>query len=214
MSKDLVDAMVHMREAEAMEFAQKMLEAGEDPLQVLNLGREALEIVGKRFEAGKYFLPELIMSGEMLKKISTMAKPFIKEESNPKKTVAGKVVIGSVKGDIHDIGKDMVIFMLDINGFEVHDLGVDVPAEKFVEAIKALRPEVVGMSALLTTAFESMKNTVAVIKDAGLRDQVKIMVGGGGVDEKVRAYAGADAYGADAVAAVNLSKEWVTAKSS
>ena len=214
MSSDLVDAMVHMHEAEALELAQKMLGAGENPLQVIDLCREALEIVGKRFEAGKYFLPELIMSGEMLKKISKIAKPFIKPESNRKKEVAGTVVIGSVKGDIHDIGKDIVTFMLDINGFEVHDLGVDVPAEKFVEAIKAFQPEVVGMSALLTTAFESMKNTVAVIKDAGLRDQVKIMVGGGSVDEKVRAYAGADAYGADAVAAVNLSKGWVTAKSS
>jgi 5-methyltetrahydrofolate--homocysteine methyltransferase len=213
MSKDLVDAMVHMREAETMELAQKMLEAGEDPLQVLDLGRKALEIVGKRFEAGKYFLPELIMSGEMLKKISEMAKPFIQQESKQKNQVAGKVVIGSVKGDIHDIGKDMVTFMLDINGFEVHDLGVDVPAEKFVEAIKVVQPEVVGMSALLTTAFESMKNTISNIKDAGLRDQVKIMVGGGGVDEKVRAYAGADAYGADAVAAVNLSKGWVVKSS-
>ncbi|MEJ2727275.1 MAG: cobalamin-dependent protein [Deltaproteobacteria bacterium] len=212
MSNDLVDAMVHMRESEAMELAQKMLAAGEDPLQVLDLCREALEIVGKRFEAGKYFLPELIMSGEMLKKISEIAKPFIQPKSNQKHEVAGKVVIGSVKGDIHDIGKDMVTFMLDINGFEVHDLGVDVPAEKFVEAIKAFQPEVVGMSALLTTAFESMKNTVAAIKDAGLRDQVRIMVGGGSVDEKVRAYSGADAYGTDAVAAVNLSKGWVTNK--
>jgi 5-methyltetrahydrofolate--homocysteine methyltransferase len=213
MSKDLVDAMIHMRETETIDLAQKMLDAGEDPLQVLDLGREALEIVGKRFETGKYFLPELIMSGEMLKKISQIAKPFIQQESKQKNQVAAKVVIGSVKGDIHDIGKDMVTFMLDINGFEVHDLGVDVPAEKFVEAIKAYQPEVVGMSALLTTAFESMKNTVAVIKDAGLRDHVKIMVGGGTVDEKVRTYAGADAYGPDAVAAVKLAKKWVVKSS-
>jgi 5-methyltetrahydrofolate--homocysteine methyltransferase len=212
MSHDLVDAMVNMREAEAMDLAQKMLDAGENPLGVLDLCREALEIVGQRFEAGKYFLPELIMAGEMLKKISQTAKPFIKRESNTKAEAIGKVVIGSVKGDIHDIGKDIVTFMLDINGFEVHDLGVDVPAEKFVDAIKAVQPQVVGMSALLTTAFESMKNTVAVIKIAGLRDQVKIMVGGGAVDEKVRAYAGADAYGADAVAAVNLAKDWILAK--
>jgi 5-methyltetrahydrofolate--homocysteine methyltransferase len=205
--------MIHMRETETIDLAQKMLDAGEDPLQVLDLGREALEIVGKRFEAGKYFLPELIMSGEMLKKISQIAKPYIQQESKQKNQVVAKVVIGSVKGDIHDIGKDMVTFMLDINGFEVHDLGVDVPAEKFVEAINAFQPEVVGMSALLSTAFESMKNTVAVIKDAGLRDQVKIMVGGGSVDEKVRAYAGADAYGPDAVAAVNLAKKWVVKSS-
>ena len=119
------------------------------------------------------------------------------------------MVIGSVKGDIHDIGKNIVTFMLDVNGFEVHDLGVDVPAEKFVGAIKEVQPEIVGMSALLTTAFESIKNTVGVIEDAGLGDQIKIMVGGGAVDEKVKEYTGADAYGADAVAAANLSKEWV-----
>ena len=212
MSNNLVDAMANMREAEAMELAQKMLDAGEDPLQVLERCRQALEIVGRRFEAGTYFLPELIMAGEMLKKISQTAKPFIKKESSTKAEVAGKVVIGSVQGDIHDIGKDIVTFMLDINGFEVHDLGVDVPAEKFVDAIKELQPQVVGMSALLTTAFESMKNTVALIKDAGLRDQVRIMVGGGAVDDKVREYTGADAYGADAIAAVNLSQKWIGAK--
>jgi 5-methyltetrahydrofolate--homocysteine methyltransferase len=212
MSHDLVDAMVNMRETEAMELARKMLAGGEDPLQVLENCRSALEIVGRRFEAGKYFLPELIMAGEMLKKISQIAKPFIILESNTKADVRGKVVIGSVKGDIHDIGKGIVTFMLEINGFEVHDLGVDVPAEKFVDAIKEVQPEIVGMSALLTTAFESMKNTVEVIEDAGLRDQIKIMVGGGTVDEKVKEYTGADAYGADAVAAVNLSREWVERK--
>ena len=212
MSHDLIDAMANMRETEAMELAQKMLDGGEDPLQVLEQCRRALEIVGQRFEDGKYFLPELIMAGEMLKKISQTAKPFIKKESSAKTDVMGKVVIGSVKGDIHDIGKDIVTFMLDVNGFEVHDLGVDVPAEKFVEAIKDVQPQIVGMSALLTTAFESMKNTVAVIEDAGLRDQVKIMVGGGAVDEKVKEYCDADAYGADAVAAVSLSKKWLEAK--
>ena len=212
MSNDLVDAMVKMREAEAMELAQKMLDAGEDPLQVLERCREALEIVGKQFEAGKYFLPELILSGEMLKRISKMAKPYMQKESNKKTEAKGTVVVGSVKGDIHDIGKDIVVFLLDINGFEVHDLGVDVPAEKFVEAISQIRPAVVGMSALLTTALESMKNTVDVIKNAGLRNQVKIMVGGGAVDEKVRKYTDADAYGPDAVAAVNLSKKWVEDK--
>ena len=208
MSDDLVDAMIHMREAEALELAQNLLDAGEDPLKVLGLCREALEIVGKQFEAGKYFLPELILSGEMLIKISQLAKPFIQKESGKKNEVKAKVVIGSVKGDIHDIGKDIVVFLLDTNGFEVHDLGVDVPAEKFVEAINKVQPTVVGMSALLTTALEAMKDTIDVIKNAGLRDQVKIMVGGGAVDEKVRAYADADAYGADAVAAVNLSKQW------
>ena len=192
MSHDLVDAMVNMRETEAMQPAQKMLDVGEDPLQVLERCRAALEIVGQRFEAGKYFLPEPIMAGEMLKKISQIAKPFLTKECSTKAAVRGKVVIGSVKGDIHDIGKDIVTFMLEINGFEVHDLGVDVPAEKFVDAIKEVQPEIVGMSALLTTAFESIKNTVEVIEDAGLGDQIKIMAGGGTVDEEVKEYTGAD----------------------
>jgi methanogenic corrinoid protein MtbC1 len=213
MSDDLVDTMVNMRETETMELARKRLTGGEDPLLVLESCRAALEIVGQRFEAGRYFLPELIMAGEMLKKISQIAKPFLKTECSTKADARGKVVIGSVKGDIHDIGKDIVTFMLEINGFEVHDLGVDVPAETFVDAIKTVQPEIVGMSALLTTAFESMKSTVEVIEDAGLRDGIKIMVGGGTVDEKVREYTGADAYGADAVAAVNLSRQWMESKS-
>jgi methanogenic corrinoid protein MtbC1 len=213
MSQDLVDAMVGMRESEATELARKMLASGADPLEVLESCRAALEIVGRRFEDGRYFLPELIMAGEMLKKISQIAKPYLKKECSTKADVKGRVVIGSVKGDIHDIGKDIVTFMLEINGFEVHDLGVDVPAEKFVEAVKSLQPDIVGMSALLTTAFESMKNTVEAIKDAGLRDGIKIMVGGGTVDETVGEYSGADAYGADAVAAVKLSVKWTERRS-
>lgn len=212
MSDKLVDAMVHMREQEALSLANKMLNDGVLPLEVLEQCREAVEKVGQQFELGKYFLPELVMAGEMLKKISSMAEPFLKHDAGDKTAGLGKVVLGSVKGDIHDIGKDIVKFLLDVNGFEVHDLGVDVPPEKFVEAIREFQPQVVGMSALLTTVFESMKETVAAIQDAGLRDDVKIMIGGGTVSEEVRAYSGADAYGKDAVAAVTLAKEWLAAK--
>jgi len=212
MSDNLVDAMVHMREQEALALAQKMLNDGVHPFRVLEQCREAVEMVGKQFELGKYFLPELVMAGEMLKKISSMTEPYLKHDSEDSTARLGKVVLGSVKGDIHDIGKDMVKFLLDVNGFEVHDLGVDVPPDRFVEAIKEVQPRVVGMSALLTTVFESIKNTVAAIKEAGLRDEVKIMIGGGTVTEEVRVYSGADAYGKDAVVAVNLAKEWVAAK--
>ena len=208
MSKELVDAMVNMRELQAIDLARRMLDEGENPLKVLELCREALEIVGKQFETGKYFLSELILSGEMLKKISKMAKPFMQQDTKVKTEVLGKVVIGSVKGDIHDIGKDIVVFLLDVNGFEVYDLGVDVPEQKFVEAINQIQPAVVGMSALLTTVFESLKLTIEAIKERGLRDKVKIMIGGGAVDEKVREYSGADAYGPDAVVAVKLAKTW------
>ena len=206
---ELVDAIAHMKEQNALNLAEKMLNEGENPIRILEMCREAVEYVGKQFELGKYFLPELIMAGEMLKKISKMTEPFVKQDAGQNTERIGKVVIGSVKGDIHDIGKDIVIFMLDVNGFEVQDLGVDVPPEEFVDAIRQTQPQIVGMSALLTTVFESFKNTVAAIKDAGLRDEVKIMIGGGTVTDDVRKYSGADAYGKDAVAAVNLSKKWV-----
>jgi methanogenic corrinoid protein MtbC1 len=206
MSHELVEAMAGMKEQEALDLAKKMLDGGEDPLKILDLCREAVGVVGKRFEEGKYFLPELMMAGEMLKQISDMAKPLIHTEQKVERS--GKVLIGTVEGDIHDIGKDIVVFLLDVNGFEVHDLGVDVPRQKFVDAIKEVEPQVVGMSGLLTLAYDAMKNTVEAIAEAGLRDNVKIMIGGGGMSEEVREYAGADAYGADAMAAVNLSKEW------
>ena len=209
MSNELVDAMVNMKEQETLNLAAKILKDGEDPLRVLELSRQALEIVGKQFESGTYFLPELILAGEMLKKISKMAEPFLKQGSGEKTESLGKIVIGTVEGDVHDIGKDIVTFLLDVSGFEVHDLGVDVPAQKFVEAIQEEQPEIVGMSALLTLAFEYLKSTVEAIKEAGLRDQVKIMIGGGIVDEEVMKYSGADAYGEDAVAAVTIAKKWV-----
>ena len=207
---ELVDAIAHMKEQDALNLAEKMLNVGENPIRILEMCREAVEYVGKQFELGNYFLPELIMAGEMLKKISKMTEPFVKQDAGKNTERIGKVVIGSVKGDIHDIGKDIVIFMLDVNGFEVQDLGVDVPPEEFVDAVRQTQPQIVGMSALLTTVFESFKNTVKAIKVAGLRDDVKIMIGGGTVTDDVRKYSGADAYGKDAVAAVNLSKKWVT----
>jgi 5-methyltetrahydrofolate--homocysteine methyltransferase len=200
-----------MQEKEARAMAQQMLDSGKSAMEVLDLCREAMDGIGKRFEKGEYFISELLMGGEILRQIAAMAKPKMGEVPQQKKL--GKVVFGTVAGDIHDLGKDIVEFMLDINGFEVHDLGVDVPAEKFVEAIKEYKPQVVGLSCLITVAFDSMKQTVEAITAAGLRDSVKIMIGGGTTDEQVKSYAGADAYGKDAVAAVNLTKKWVGGKS-
>ena len=121
----------------------------------------------------------------------------------------GKVIIGTVAGDIHDIGKDLVVFMLDVNGFDVYDLGIDVPVERFVEKIKETGSKVVGLSGFLTLAFNSMKDTVEAIKAAGLRDEVKIMIGGGQIDEQVKSFTGADAYGRDAMEAVKLARGWI-----
>lgn len=207
MSDKLVDAMSNMKEQEALEITQALLDDGKNPMDILDASSKAMEIVGERFEAGEYFLPELMMAGEMLKQISEMVKPKIKGDVNSKKR--GKVLIGTVRGDIHDIGKDIVIFLLDVNGFEVRDLGIDVPPEKFVEEIRGFQPRVVGMSGLLTLAYDGMKDTVRAIEEAGLRDGVKIMIGGGQMTEKVKEYAGADAYGKDAMEGVALAKNWI-----
>lgn len=207
MFEELVDAMVHMNEQEALGITRKLIVKEEDPLKILEACSKALEIVGKRFEEGEYFLPQLIMAGEMLRQISDMLKPKLKK--GPEAKHHGKILIGTVKDDLHDIGKDIVVFMLEVNGFDVLDLGIDVPPEKFVAAIKEFRPQVVGLSGFLTIAFDSMKETVHAIRGADLHDSVKIMIGGGQIDEKVRRYSGADAYGLDAMEAVSLSKGWI-----
>jgi methanogenic corrinoid protein MtbC1 len=207
MSKKLVDAMVNMKEKEAVAIAKELIDKGEDPVKILGACKEAMDTVGKRFEKCEYFLPELVMAGEMLKQISDIVKPKLTGGVETKKL--GKVIIGTVEGDIHDIGKDIVVFMLDVNGFEVIDLGIDVAVQKFVDAIKSSQARVVGLSGFLTLAFDSMKNTVDAIAKAELRDKVKIMIGGGQIDEEVRKYTGADAYGSDAMAAVSLAKQWI-----
>jgi 5-methyltetrahydrofolate--homocysteine methyltransferase len=169
-----------------------------------------MEIVGQRYEAGTYFLPELLLAGEMLTQITEIVKPELaKAQEVPRH---GKVLIGTVKGDIHDIGKNIVSFMLDVNGFEVLDLGVDVSPQKFVDAIQDFQPQVVALSGFLTLSFDAMKDTVAAIESAGLRDKVKIMIGGGQINEEIKEHAGADGYGRNAMAGVSLAKKWVDRK--
>lgn len=212
MMKDkLVEAIADMREEEALELVRAMLDAGQDPYLVLDAGKEAMAIVGERFEMREYFLPELIIAGELLEAIGDLVKPRLKAGA-PQAGPGGKVVIGTVAGDIHDIGKGIVSFMLDVNNFEVHDIGVDVPAGRFVQAIREVKPDVVGMSGFLTLAFDQMRATVQAIEEAGLRDSVKIMIGGSVMDDSAAEYVGADAYGKDALAAVGLAKTWTGGK--
>jgi len=206
MTESLVRALVEMQEDEALRRAKELLDQGSDPMTVLEACSSAMEEVGERFEKGEYFLPHLMMAGEMLRQISEMIKPMVRESRSG--VGRGRVLIGTVKGDIHDIGKNIVVFLLEANGFEVRDIGIDQPAEKFVEAIREFRPRVVGMSGLLTLAFDSMKKTVQTIEEAGLRNEVRIMIGGGQITEKVREYTGADAWGPDAIAGLKLVRQW------
>ena len=210
MPGDLVNLLADLKEDEVKKLVKERLDAGEDAMGILNDSRKAMEIVGQRFADGEYFLPELVYSGELLKEISEVVKPNMGEVTETKRV--GKIVLGTVSGDIHDIGLNIVEFMLDVNGFEVYNIGVDAPAAKFVEKIKETDAPVVGLSGFLTLAFDSMKETVDAIIAAGLRDKTKIMIGGGQIDEQIQKYTTADAYGRDAMAAVALAKEWFGVK--
>jgi methanogenic corrinoid protein MtbC1 len=208
-SKQLIADIADMKEEEALALAFKMLDEGYDPIQILNHCKAAMEIVGQRFEANEYFLPELMLAGEMLTQISDKAKPLIKQGAEEDAETHGTVLIGTVHGDLHDIGKNIVTFMLEINGFKVIDLGIDVPVAEFIKSIETHKPAVVGLSGFLTLAFDSMKETIEAIKAAGLADEIRIMIGGGQIDDTVKNYTGADAYGRNAIDAVNLCKDWM-----
>ena len=209
--QQLVQWLADMNEDDALTMARRMLlDEHVNPMRVLELCRAAMDIVGQRFEEGEYFLPELVLAGEMLDTIGKMAKPLIQQGDSGASRKLGRVLIGTVHGDLHDIGKNIVTFMLDINGFEVKDIGIDVPVQTFIDEIERFQPDVVGLSGFLTLAFDSMKETIAAFEQAGMRHRFKVMVGGGQIDETVRAYTGADAYGINAVEAVNLCRQWTT----
>jgi methanogenic corrinoid protein MtbC1 len=206
MSQELTDAIMSLRMDEAVARAQRMVAGGADPLAVIAESSEAMQAIGRRFAEGEAFIPELIMGGEIMKSISQEVMP---EGVRPgTESSKGTVVIGTVRGDIHDIGKDIVALMLAISGYTIHDLGTDVPVEDFVAAVKEHDPDIVGLSGLLTLAFDAMKSTVDGIAAAGLRDTVRIMIGGAPVDENVRAYTGADGWGADVGRAITLADGW------
>ncbi|MGQ9518238.1 MAG: cobalamin B12-binding domain-containing protein [Anaerolineae bacterium] len=208
MAEQLVRAIADLNEKEAVALTRSLLEQGLSPLEVLDDCRAAMQIVGERFERKEAFIPELIFAGEILKQITEIVKPYLQREATAGKKL-GKVIIGTVQGDIHDIGKNIVVFMLEINGFDVTDLGVDVPAERFVEAARQNGAGIVGLSGFLTVAYEPMKQTVRALRSAV--PGVKIMIGGGPINEQIREYTGADAWGKSAVDAVVIAKEWVGA---
>jgi methanogenic corrinoid protein MtbC1 len=209
MAGKLAKLLSDLKEPEALAFVDQALEKGTDPQELLEDTKAGMNVVGDRFAKGEYFIPDLVFSGEILTGVIEKLEPKLKETTGKETERLGKVVMGTVAGDIHDIGKDLVVFMLDVSGFEITDLGIDVPAQKFVDAVKETGSTVVGLSGFLTLAFDSMKETVDAIEKAGLRDKVKIMIGGGQIDDQVTKYTGADAFGKDAMAAVQLAKGWI-----
>lgn len=187
-------------------LVEEAIKDGCDPLEILNVGMiDAMGVVGEKFRNNEIFVPEMLVAARAMKKGVEVLKPHLAGDNS---ATVGKYIIGTVAGDLHDIGKNLVAMMIESAGFEVIDLGVDVPAEKFVEAIKS-NPDckVVGLSALLTTTMPAMKDTVAAIIDAGLKSQVKIMVGGAPITQEFADEIGADAYTEDAASCAQKAKE-------
>ncbi|MBN2157188.1 MAG: cobalamin-dependent protein [Candidatus Lokiarchaeota archaeon] len=203
-----IDELVDLNEDVVHELLKKRLDSDEDPLAILTDVKTAMKIIGDKFSEREYFLPELIMSGEILKEIFELLQPKLKEGAATESK--GKIILGTVAGDIHDIGKDIVRFMLDINGYEVIDLGVDVPAEKFIKAIIEHSPKILALSGFLTLSFDSMKEIIEKLQAEGFRDSLKIMIGGGTIDERIVEYVGADKFGDSAVTAVKIANEWMS----
>lgn len=209
MSDTLVEAIADLKEEEALNLVNSKVEEGADPKGILDKARKGIEEVGNRYDEEEYFLPELMLAGELLDDIMEILEPELEKSEEAKEDTLGKIVLGTVEGDIHDIGKGIVSFVLEINGFEVHDVGVDVPPEEFIEKIKEVEPEMVGLSVFLTTAIEETKETIEAIEGEGLRDDVKIMIGGAPVNQDMTNHVGADDFGDDAMEAVSIAKNWV-----
>jgi len=199
----IVEAILNMDEASALRIVDAMLDAGVDPVEILEECRGGMSSVGERFERGELYLSELFMASEIFNQVMTRVKPHLGKSTEEK----GKIVIGTVEGDVHDIGKNIFASLLEAEGFTVIDLGVDVPPSRFVEAIREHKPDIVGMSSLLSTSLDAVKRTVDAIAEAGLRGSVKIVVGGGRIDEQAADYIHPDAFTDNASQGVKQCKE-------
>ncbi|AFQ45877.1 cobalamin B12-binding domain-containing protein [Desulfosporosinus meridiei] len=191
----------------AKDLTQKLIDSGADPLEIINQGLMAgMDVVGVRFKAGDMYVPEVMMSAKAMSTGIELLKPLIADSDMPS---AGKVVIGTVKGDLHDIGKKLVVMMLESAGFDVVDLGVDIDPDAFVNAVKEHSPQVIGLSALLTTTMLSMKDTIEALKEEGLRDKVKVIIGGAPISQSFADEIGADGYASDAGTATELCRNLI-----
>jgi len=193
---------------EVKRLTQEALDLNESAESILKQGLiQAMDRIGVKFRNGEIYIPEVLIAARAMHAGMAILKPILSKSTT---TLTAKILVGTVKGDLHDIGKNLVIMMLEGGGFEVVDLGIDFPQNKFIEAIREHQPQVVGMSALLTTTMVEMKNTIQAIVQAGLKEKVKIIVGGAPVTEKFARDIGADGYAPDAASAVDLVKSLVT----
>ncbi len=204
------DAVIGGKHGEIKALVQKALEAGVDPGTIINDALiAAMDVVGADFGTGRIFVPEMLVSAVTMKSGLEVVKPRL---AGGESRFRGTVVMATVKGDLHDIGKNLVSMMLEGAGFKVMDLGVDLSAEKLVDQVKSIRPDILGLSALLTTTMPQMQRVIGALKDQGLRDRVKVLVGGAPVDRNFAEKIGADGYGANAAEAVALARRFAAAQ--
>jgi len=205
--EEIKDLIIRVSDVEEVkETVDRTLKSGVDPLEILNTLNQALDEVGRRYEKGEYFLSELIMAGVLSTEVTSLLEPHL---IRSRRISLGKVVIGTVRGDIHDIGKNILVMMLRSAGFDVVDLGVDVPAENFANAIEEKQANILGLSALLTSSMDEMKKVIETIEKRGLRNRVKIVVGGRPLTREFAKEIGADGYAKDAVEGVKVVKDLV-----
>jgi 5-methyltetrahydrofolate--homocysteine methyltransferase len=201
------DAIVNLDIDGVQNACKEAIEAGIPAYKAVTDGMsKGMVIVGEKYESNEYFLAELIMAGETMKEGMIVLEPHLKSGDLKK---VGKIAIGTVRGDLHDIGKNVVVTLLGAAGFDIVDLGVDVPSEKFVEAVKENNPDILGMSALLTTTMIEMESVIKALIEAGVRDRVKIIIGGAPITQEYADKIGADAAARDAVQGVDICKSWV-----
>ncbi len=206
--EELLQAIAELEEEKSYTLVKKVLDEGVNPKEIIDILRKGVEIVGEKFNKKEYFLTELVMSGEIFHQSAKILETAMKEGSETSESL-GVVVIGTVKGDVHDIGKNIFVTLLQAAGFEVHDLGVDIAAEKFINKVKETKADIVAYSGLLTLALDSMKKTTEALKSAGLREELKIIIGGLPVDEMWMKEAGADAYTDNAFKGVKIVTNWL-----
>jgi len=208
MSSPILEGFLSMKRPAVVEYIQSELEKGADPFAVLQECQAAMEEVGKRFESGVFFLSELIYSAEIFKAVSPLLEAKLAESRRTRDSL-GPVVFGTPLGDIHDLGKNLVITFMRANGFIVHDIGVDVPHEKFIDALKETGAPILAMSGLITPALISMKEVIELLRKQGLRDKTLVIIGGAVTTDLACRETDADVRGADAVAAVTLCKDYL-----
>ena len=205
--EELIEAVIELQEERTYTLVKKLIEEGVNPKEIIDFLRKGVDTVGERFSKKEYFLTELVMAGEIFQQSAKILESTLKQEVDKGKNL-GTVIIGTVKGDVHDIGKNIFVTLLRAANYQVYDLGVDIPAEKFVEKVKETNANIVAYSGLLTIALDAMKETTEALKSAGLRDKVKIIIGGLPVDEMWMKEAGADAYTDSAFKGVNIITNW------